>query len=478
MYHCCLFRMRSFSLAFFAVLLSSTLFGQSYTNMLPMVTVKASDPFASRTGDTGTFTFLRHGNTNADLNLYFTIGGTASNGVDYVEIPQTVTIPAGHFANSVTITPIDNGETDAVQTVAVHLVYPPTMPPINYMIGFADRATVYIGAADVTNVPPVVRITGPANGAVFRAPVDIPLFAFAADRNGVVTNVEFFADATSLGSGKPVSMGGAMGMGSMFFLVWSNAPLGSYSLTAKATDDSGVSSTSPAVAISVLESLPPPTNQTAIVSIVATDPIAIEGTNCWPWLGMTNSNCSWSNWAGSFMRYFTNCGPKNASFTVRRFGSTNEDLTVNYVIGGTATNGVNYVAVPGSVTILAGERRAIIPVVPIDDGAPDLNSTVVLKLAASPEYIVGFPGRAAALIVDSNSPRWSTGMLADRSFHLTAPGPDSAWFHVEYSTNMLDWIPLCTNQVVNGYIDFVDPDAQTDCARFYRTVPEAVPPSD
>jgi hypothetical protein len=33
-----------------------------------------------------------------------------------------------------------------------------------------------------------------------------------------------------------------------------------------------------------------------MVSIVATNPIAIEGTLCWPWLGLAGSNVSWSAW--------------------------------------------------------------------------------------------------------------------------------------------------------------------------------------
>ena len=41
---------------------------------------------------------------------------------------------------------------------------------------------------------------------------------------------------------------------------------------------------------------------------------------------------------------------------------------------------------------------------------------------------------------------------------------------------MLNWTPICTNQVVNGSIDFIDPDASTSPARFYRAVPEANPP--
>ena len=38
---------------------------------------------------------------------------------------------------------------------------------------------------------------------------------------------------------------------------------------------------------------------------------------------------------------------------------------------------------------------------------------------------------------------------------------------------MIHWMPICTNQVVNGSIDFMDPDATSNASRFYRTVPEA-----
>ena len=62
-------------------------------------------------------------------------------------------------------------------------------------------------------------------------------------------------------------------------------------------------------------------------------------------------------------------------------------------------------------------------------------------------------------------------------FHVNAAGPDGAWFHVEYSTDMLTWQPICTNQVVNGALDFVDLDAQNNQARFYRAIPETETPS-
>jgi hypothetical protein len=157
-------------------------------------------------------------------------------------------------------------------------------------------------------------------------------------------------------------------------------------------------------------------------------------------------------------------------------------LTVPYAIGGTASNGVDYVALPGSVTISAGQRRALITIVPNDDGPPDVNKTVVLALTPStntpPDYLLGFPRRAAAIIIDSNGPRPVTGLLPGGSFHLVTPGPDAAWFCIEYSTNLNDWTPVCTNQVINGSIDFVDPDVQSNPSRFYRAVPLTNPPSE
>jgi hypothetical protein len=66
--------------------------------------------------------------------------------------------------------------------------------------------------------------------------------------------------------------------------------------------------------------------------------------------------------------------------------------------------------------------------------------------------------------------------MPDGCFHIGTTGPDGAWVHVEYTTDLRNWTPICTNQVVNGAIDFVDTDAQTSQFRFYRLVPEANAP--
>jgi hypothetical protein len=340
------------------------------------------------------------------------------------------------------------------------------------------------------NIPPIVRITSPPNGATFRAPVNIPIVAYAADLDGFVTSVQFFEDGNSLGFGHPISAvptlvpPGApipISVSNFWVLVWTNpVPETNIVLTAMATDNGGTSTLSAPIDINILPPVPPPTNRPALVGIVATDPVAIEGTNCWPWLGLASGadTCSWSNWVAPtavFCR-ITNCGPKDATFTVFRFGATNDDLSVTYAIGGTATNGVDYAPISGTVLLPAGQRTAQITVIPIDDGPPDISSTVVLKLTPGTNYLVGFPPAAAAVILDPGSPWPGTGVLSGGFFHICALGPNGAWFHVEQSVDMINWTAICTNQVVNGNIDFVDPNAADQPGVFYRTVPEANQP--
>ncbi|HTA29559.1 MAG TPA: hypothetical protein VK731_03710, partial [Candidatus Cybelea sp.] len=51
---------------------------------LPCISVQSSDPLASEPGNNaGSFTLCRADDTNAALTVSFSLGGTASNGVDY-----------------------------------------------------------------------------------------------------------------------------------------------------------------------------------------------------------------------------------------------------------------------------------------------------------------------------------------------------------------------------------------------------------
>lgn len=91
------------------------------------------------------------------------------------------------------------------------------------------------------NSPPTASITAPTNGATFTAPALITIQATASDVGGAVSKVEFFQGATLLGEDTT----------SPYAFTWSNVPLGNYTLTARATDNQGATTTSSVVNIVV-----------------------------------------------------------------------------------------------------------------------------------------------------------------------------------------------------------------------------------
>jgi hypothetical protein len=115
------------------------------------------------------------------------------------------------------------------------------------------RASVTVSGTG--NTPPTVSITGPSDGATFPAPASFVIQAVAADTDGIITQVEFFSGTSSLGvvTAPPYS------------LLVTNLPAGSYTFTAKATDNLGTTSGSSVVSISV-NSLTSPSLSSAVIA--------------------------------------------------------------------------------------------------------------------------------------------------------------------------------------------------------------------
>jgi hypothetical protein len=90
-------------------------------------------------------------------------------------------------------------------------------------------------------------------------------------------------------------------------------------------------------------------------------------------------------------------------FAVSRIGDTTEPLFVEYFIGGTATSGTDYAAIPRSVEIPAGEDFVFVRVDPVDDGIADPGETVVLTLAPNAFYLIGTA--PAAMLIEDSEPR-------------------------------------------------------------------------
>lgn len=128
-------------------------------------------------------------------------------------------------------------------------------------------------------------------------------------------------------------------------------------------------------------------------------------------------------------------GGNPATYTVSRTGYTDQPLTVNYTLGGTAVNGVDYALLSGSVIIPAGASSAAITLTPLADALTEGTESVVLTLGAGNGYQVGVTSTAAVLLFDVDPTLVAAGAvwryLDNGSNQGTAwrnPGfNDSAW---------------------------------------------------
>ena len=128
------------------------------------------------------------------------------------------------------------------------------VPAGNYDV--TAKATDALGAVGTSNtfrvrvrdnLAPRVRILGPANNATYSAPATIPISLRAVDRDDNLTNVVLLANGTQLAAFNAAP----------FEFSWTNIPAGTYALTAQATDELGLITTSRTVTITVTGIQPP-----------------------------------------------------------------------------------------------------------------------------------------------------------------------------------------------------------------------------
>ena len=112
------------------------------------------------------------------------------------------------------------------------IVTPPT--PTTY------TATFEVGQAQ--NLPPTVSLTAPAAGANITVNTAATVSAAAADADGTVAQVQFFANGTSIGTDATAP----------YSVPWTPTATGLHRLTARATDDDGAITASDTVNVNVV----------------------------------------------------------------------------------------------------------------------------------------------------------------------------------------------------------------------------------
>ena len=127
------------------------------------------------------------------------------------------------------------------------------------------------GTLGAPNTLPTVSITSPATGTGFITGSTVNISATAADAGGSISGVEFFAGATSLGTDNTAP----------YTATYNAATIGTFNLTAVATDNEGATTTSSIVVINVQNNPAPNvaiTSPAAAAGFVTGDVVNITAT--------------------------------------------------------------------------------------------------------------------------------------------------------------------------------------------------------
>jgi len=169
-----------------------------------------------------------------DLDLRVAASGTGrtlSITMDGKNIASNVSIPNTNGWQSWQTITVRN-----VELVAGTQVMRVTVGETDYV----NMNYVEFKAVDVS-LPPVVSLTGPSNNASYGSNETVRLSATASDPDGSVSQVDFYAGDLLIGSVSSAP----------YSVDWSRMNPGVYSLTAVATDNKGISTTSSPVSVTI-----------------------------------------------------------------------------------------------------------------------------------------------------------------------------------------------------------------------------------
>jgi len=152
-------------------------------------------------------------------------------------VPLSFTAGAG----SLTATVPANMNTAVPGVYMLFVVDTSGVPSVSRMVQLDAAAPPPPPPPPPPNQPPSVSLTSPSNGASYTSPAKLGLAATASDPDGTVARVEFFNGATKLGEDTTAP----------YTTQWNVGAAGRYTVTARATDNTGAATTSNPITLTV-----------------------------------------------------------------------------------------------------------------------------------------------------------------------------------------------------------------------------------
>ena len=340
------------------------------TAVAPVISVAVSDALASEAGtDPGSFVVARTGDVSFELTVSFQLLGSAANSVDYEQIADSVSLPAGSSEVQVVVEPIDDEQPETTETVVLRL-----LDGVTWDLGGTFEGTVDIADDD----PPQVFVSIPDPVAVEpgSGSGDSDSGRFSLRRVGPTTDAltivyELSGDAT--------------------------AGVDYESLPGQVVMPAGESAVD--IEIIPLDDDDHEGTETVVLTLLAGpgyEPVAPASGS----LDIVDDELPVVTLA--VVDLADEAGPTDGSFEISRTGPTTVALDVALSIAGSAENGVDYETISSPVTIPVGAASVLVPVTVIDDDDIEGAENVVLGLVASSDYELGASSLAALTIADDD----------------------------------------------------------------------------
>ncbi len=384
---------------------------------LPAISLAATHASASESGETGVFTFTRTEDPSAALTVTYKIGGSATNGVDYQQLLGTVTFAAGATTATVSVKPIDDGIVESSETVTATILAGDA-----YTIATPAAATVTIADNDSASTFSAKINFQPASSTVPAGYLVDSGLAYGARGDGLTYGWSSNISANARDRNLALSPDQRYDTLEQFTTQkWEIAvPNGTYSVHIVSGDPGYIDSVYKINAENVTIISGTPTSgqhwfdATANVTVsdgkLTISSAAGYSNNKIDFLEISPASASAKPTIGvtAPTDNASENGPTSRAFTITRTGDLSKALTVNFMIGGTATNGVDYTTINSPVTIAAGSASATVTVSPIDDPIVESVETVTLTLVSTSAYSIGSSPAATIRINDNDSATGNT----------------------------------------------------------------------
>ncbi|GGG54151.1 hypothetical protein GCM10011414_24880 [Croceivirga lutea] len=342
----------------------------SFNSFAQDVYIQANDALAAEPSNDGQFTVGTTGLFASSVTVTYIISGTADNGVDYALISNSVTIPAGLLGatETIDIDVLNDNDFELTEEVVITLVDGPDYDiepgegSASLFIEDDEEVDVAInnptdlneGNVGTTTMLFEVTLseTNPLNDVI------IDYTITGGNEDGTSSSLTFLANTGTLTQTISVATNGDT-------LVEPNETIS----VAISSSSNGTNITN---AIGTADFL---NDDEFVAQITATDATAAED------------------------------GQQTGDFTIslNQTNTTGSPVTVNYTIGGSATNTTDYNTIGTSVSIPNGQDSAVITITPVDDSVSEGPEDVQLTLAAGTGYSSGVSASATVTIADDDA---------------------------------------------------------------------------